>query len=272
LHDDSFEEYMATSATIGNLQVTALVDLTPPPRDVSSIYPDVPADDWGPYQDFALENGMWQTQFCAFLIKAVNGDGPIVLVDTAMGPGEEPGKLLEELAASGVDPADISAVVTTHPHGDHVGWNVSYDGDSPRATFPNARYMLARADWDYWTSDEIAANVPAIGKSVQPLAGLGVLHLVDGEEEVIPGVKILPANGHTPGHQVVVVESNGETGVISATCSTTSHRSRRPNGVRCLTGTRTWHVRPVVTFLAGPRAAVGRCLLVTLKLEPTLEK
>ena len=214
LYDDSFEEYMATSATIGNLQVTALVDLTPPPRDVSAIYPDVPADEWGPYQDFALENGMWQTQFCAFLIRAVNGDGPIVLVDTAMGPGEEPGNLLEELAANGVEPADISAVVTTHPHGDHVGWNVSYDGDTPRATFPNARYMLARADWDHWTSDEIAPNVPAIGKSVQPLEGLGVLHLVDGEEEVAPGVKTLPANGHTPGHQVVVVESNGETGVI----------------------------------------------------------
>ncbi|MCH8235442.1 MAG: hypothetical protein IIC29_04870, partial [Chloroflexi bacterium] len=73
---------MTTSATIGNLQVTVLVDATPPPREVSMIYPDVPADDWGPYKDFALENGMWQTQFCAYLIRPVTGDGPIVLVDT----------------------------------------------------------------------------------------------------------------------------------------------------------------------------------------------
>ena len=97
---------MATSATIGNLQITALVDLTPPPRDVSAIYPDVPAGDWGPYQDFALENGMWQTQFCSFLIRPVDGEGPIVLVDTAMGPGphdpgDVPGKLLEELGFKG---------------------------------------------------------------------------------------------------------------------------------------------------------------------------
>jgi len=204
---------MATSATIGNLRITALVDVTPPPRDVSAIYPDVPADGWGPYQDFALENGMWQTQFCSFLIRPVNGDGPIVLVDTAMG-SDAGGTLLEELSLIGVAPGDISAVVTTHPHGDHVGWNVSYNGDSPRATFPNARYMIARADWDHWTSDEVAPNVPAIGQSVQPLEGLGVLHLVDGEEDVAPGVKTRAANGHTPGHQVVVLESNGETGVI----------------------------------------------------------
>ncbi|MDP6822248.1 MAG: MBL fold metallo-hydrolase [Dehalococcoidia bacterium] len=210
---------MATSATIGNLRITTLVDLTPPPRDVSMIYPDVPANDWGPYQDFALESGMWQTQFCGFLVRPMNGDGPIVLVDTGMGPGphdpgDVPGQLLEELAGGGVEPGDISAVVTTHPHGDHVGWNVSYDGDTPRATFPNARYMIARADWDHWTSDDVAPNVPAIGRSVQPLEGLGVLHLVDGEEDVAPGVKTRPANGHTPGHQVVMIESGGETGVI----------------------------------------------------------
>lgn len=210
---------MATSANIGDIQVTALVDLTPPPRDVSMIYPDVPADDWGPYQSFALEDGMWQTQFCAYLVRRADGEGPIVLVDAGMGPGphdpgDVPGQLLNELSAVGVQPGDISAVVTTHPHGDHVGWNVSYDGDTPRATFPNARYMIAKADWDHWTSDEIAPNVPAIGHSVQPLEGLGVLHLVDGEEDVAPGVRIVPANGHTPGHQVVHVESNGETGVI----------------------------------------------------------
>lgn len=211
---------MATSATIGNLQITALVDLTPPPRDVSMIFPDVPADDWGPYRGFALENGMWQTQYCSFLIRpSGEGDGPVVLVDTAMGPGphdpgDVPGRLLEELAANGVDPGQVTSVVTTHPHGDHVGWNVSYDGDTPRATFPNARYMIARADWDHWTSAEVAPNVPAIGRSVQPLEGLGVLHLVDGVEEIAPGVSTVPANGHTPGHQCVLIESGGESGVI----------------------------------------------------------
>jgi glyoxylase-like metal-dependent hydrolase (beta-lactamase superfamily II) len=205
---------MSTSVTIGNMQVTALVDLVPPPRDVSVIWPDVAAEAWGPYQDSALVDGLWQTQYCSFLIRATNGEGPIVLVDTAMNPGDAPGKLLAELAANGVEPGDVTVVVTTHPHGDHVGWNVSYDGDTPRATFPNAKYVISRADWDHWTSDEVAPNVPAIGKSVQPLEGLGVLQLADGEEEVVPGVKTLPANGHTPGHQVVVVESKGETGVV----------------------------------------------------------
>lgn len=210
---------MTNSVTIGDIKVTALLDLTPPPRDVSMIYPDVPADDWAPYQSFALENGMWQTQFCAYLLRRTDDKGPIVLVDTGMGPGPHdpgavPGRLITEMSEAGVEPGDISAVVTTHPHGDHVGWNVLYDGDTPRATFPNARYMIAKSDWDHWTSDEVAPNVPAIGRSVQPLEGLGVLHLVDGAEDVAPGVRVVPANGHTPGHQVVHIESNGEVGVI----------------------------------------------------------
>ncbi|MDA1258484.1 MAG: MBL fold metallo-hydrolase [Chloroflexi bacterium] len=210
---------MTTSVTIGNLQVTALVDLTPPPRDVSMIFPDVPAADWEPHQALALENGMWQTQYCSFVIRPASGEGPVVLVDTAMGPGPHepdgvPGRLLEELAVNGVEPGEVDFVITTHPHGDHVGWNVTYDGDTARATFPNAQYVVSRADWDQWTSAAVAPNVPAIGHSLQPLEGLGVLKLVDGEQEIAPGIKTLPANGHTPGHQCVLIESGGESGVV----------------------------------------------------------
>lgn len=212
---------MATTVTIGDLEVTAVVDHTPPPRDVGMIFADVPAEAWGPHRDYALDaNGMWQTQYCSFVIRPASGGGPIVLVDTGMGPGPHepgnaPGRLLEELAALGVAPGQVDFVVTTHPHGDHVGWNVTHtDGGAPRATFSAATYVLARADWDHWTQPEIMANVPAIGRSVQPLEGLGVLRLVDGKESIVAGVTTLPAHGHTPGHQCVLIESGGQTGVI----------------------------------------------------------
>ncbi len=210
---------MVTTAKIGNIEVTTVVDVVPPPRDVGQIYAEVPAAAWAPYRSFALDaNGMWETQYCAFLIRPPSGGA--VLVDTGNGPGphppdDRPGQLLVELEALGIAPDAIDAVVTTHPHGDHVGWNVSYGDDgAPRATFPNARYYLAKADWEHWTRPEIAANTPSIGRSVQPLERLGALRLVDGEETVAPGVKTLPANGHTPGHQCVLIESNNETGVV----------------------------------------------------------
>lgn len=213
---------MVTTVKIGSLEVAAVVDHVPPPRDVSKIYPDVPAEAWAPYRSFALnDDGKWQTQYCPFLVRPTfGGAGSIVLVDSGLGPGpHEPddseGKLLAELEDLGVPADRVDAVVMTHPHGDHVGWNVSYDENgSPQATFSNARYHLARADWEHSTSPEIAANTPAIGTSVQPLEGLGVLRLVDGEQQIGPGVRTLPANGHTPGHQCVLIESGGQTGVI----------------------------------------------------------
>lgn len=211
---------MATAARIGQLDVTALVDVTPPPRDVSQVFTDVPSNAWDPYRSFALdENGMWQTQFCSFLIRPADGSGPAVLVDTGLGPGpHEPngrqGALLGELGTAGVQAQDIEAVVITHPHGDHIGWNVTYDGDEARLTFPNAAYWVARADWEYWTQPDVMSNAPAVSRSLRPLEELGALRLSEGVKSVAPGVETTPANGHTPGHQCVSIDSGGETGIV----------------------------------------------------------
>lgn len=212
---------MVTTMKIGSLEVTAVVDHVPPPRDVQAIYPDVPADAWDPYREMALDShGHWQTQYCAFLIRPAFGTGSTVLVDSGMGagphePDDSPGKLLGELGDLGVPADRVDAVVTTHPHGDHVGWNVSYDdAGSPAPTFGNAFYYLGQADWDYWTQPEIAEATPPIGHSIVPLDSLGVLRLVDGVRQIAPGVSTLPANGHTPGHQCVLIESGGQTGVV----------------------------------------------------------
>ena len=207
---------MAGRIRVGNVDIVAVLDMVPPPREPSMMFPTTSPHDWENHQD-ALEDGQLQLYYLHFFIRS---QGKTIMVDTGMGPGPHPdrgnrtGDLVNQLKIKGVDTSDVDIVAHTHLHGDHVGWNVLYDGDTPRATFPNARYMIAKSDWDHWTSDEVAPNVPAIGRSVQPLEGLGVLHLVDGVEDVAPGVRVVPANGHTPGHQVVHIESNGEVGVI----------------------------------------------------------
>ena len=209
---------MSTSLSIGEFEITTVQDHQGMDRNPSEIYSEVPAAAWDAYRDFALDpDGFYRSQWRGHLIRS-SGGGPSVLVDTGMGPGPhdhtgQPGELIDSLNALGVSPKDIEIVVITHTHGDHIGWNVSYDGDQARATFPNARYLIARADWDHYSLPENSNE--AFEHSVKPLEALGVLELVSGVHEILPGVSTLPTNGHTPGHQCVLVESNDQTGVIT---------------------------------------------------------
>ena len=161
---------------------------------------------------------MYQSQWRGHLIRRADGTGPCILVDTGMGPGPHQhtgkrGELLASLKKLGIQQEQVNAVVTTHCHGDHIGWNVSYDGDRPRPTFPNATYFIAANDWAHYTKPEMKND--AFEHSVRPLQGLGVLKLVKGVVEIAPGITTLPTNGHTPGHQCVLVQSRGETGVLT---------------------------------------------------------
>ena len=90
---------MADRATIGNVEVTAVIDMVPPSREPSAMFPDVPADAWATHQD-SLENGQLQLYYGVFLLKSMDD---VILVDTGMGPGPHPdrgnvtGNLYEEL-------------------------------------------------------------------------------------------------------------------------------------------------------------------------------
>jgi glyoxylase-like metal-dependent hydrolase (beta-lactamase superfamily II) len=135
----------------------------------------------------------------------------VVLVDTGLGSAEHPfggwgGALWAELERNGVAPEDIDVVVVTHGHLDHIGGLVR-DG---APAFPRARYAMSRLDWELWTSEAQLAQMSALSagparEHLPPLAAAGVLDLVDDEEEVVPGILVVPAPGHTPGHLAVEV-------------------------------------------------------------------
>ena len=139
---------------------------------------------------------------------AVRSDGRLVVVDTGGGPPT--GALLDEMRRKGVDREAVDVVVTTHLHPDHVGWNLT-DG---ALTFPNARYLVPKQDWDYWTGPGVLEESPHVSDSVMPLEGLGALDLIEGEHSVTSELTTVPTPGHTPGHVSIAIVSAGVRGFI----------------------------------------------------------
>ena len=145
----------------------------------------------------------------------VKSGGQTVLVDTGNGTKLSNawaggGLLLSELAAAGVNPSDIDLVVVTHTHGDHIGGLTSVRDGRLTLTFPRARYVIPRADWDYFTAPERVQQMAFVRESLLPLADTGRLDLVEGQADVTPDMRLLPTPGHTPGLSVVFVSSQGE--------------------------------------------------------------
>jgi glyoxylase-like metal-dependent hydrolase (beta-lactamase superfamily II) len=141
-----------------------------------------------------------------------------VLVDTGIGPGIAPGEglLLENLRGAGIEPGDIDTVILTHGHGDHIGGNADADGNP---TFANARYVMSQEDWDFWTDEPRVAEMIPVPDFRELLLSFVRVHmtpleahfdLIGYDEEIVPGVTSIAAQGHTPGHMALRVESEGE--------------------------------------------------------------
>ncbi len=152
-----------------------------------------------------------------------------IVIDTCCAksrPGREQfdrGKadFLAGLAALGVRPEAVTHVMCTHLHWDHVGWNTRLVDGRWVPTFPNARYVMAKREYDYWDaayakekgkSDNI--HVLAFEDSVLPIMRAEKAILVQDDFELDTGISLEPCHGHTPGHVVVNVASNGRKGVF----------------------------------------------------------
>jgi glyoxylase-like metal-dependent hydrolase (beta-lactamase superfamily II) len=157
------------------------------------------------------EGGRWWLDFRVFAIRGA--EGGVVLVDTGIGPAEAPsaawapvpGELPVVLKDAGIAPDDVTTVVLTHLHSDHCGWAVGADGTP---TFPNARYVLQRAETE-WLAD----SGPLFSWAVKPLREAGQLDEVTGPTVLAKArtgetVTAFPTPGHTPGHQSVIVDSD----------------------------------------------------------------
>src|SRR5262245_14617841 len=168
-------------------------------------------------------------------VALVETAGRRVLVDTGMGERwsekeralyglDRSQNLLGSLAALGLGPGDIDVVVNTHLHFDHAGGNLTETGGRLAPTFPRARYVVQRGEWEDATHPHGRNRRPYREAGFVPLAEARCLEPVQGEVEVAPGVRVVPVGGHTAYHQMVVVEGGGQTLAIPTDLlPTTSH-------------------------------------------------
>ncbi|MGV3724006.1 MAG: MBL fold metallo-hydrolase [Actinomycetota bacterium] len=132
--------------------------------------------------------------------------------------------LLGNLAAVAIQPEDITVVLLTHLHMDHVGGASLHIGGEPAAAFPNARYVAQRLEWEDAVANRSHMRVSYRPENLAPLQQSGRLELIDGDTEVIPGIRTHVTGGHTRAHQCVLVSSGGETLFYPADiCPTRSH-------------------------------------------------
>ncbi len=208
---------MADRTSVGNVEILSFIDMVPPPYDPEGFFPDVKLSQWEPYAADHLENGNLQLYYGCF---ALQSKGQTILVDTGMGPGPHPtrgnltGHLVPLLREQGIGPEDVDIVVHTHLHPDHVGWNVTLEDGGPKATFPNARYLVPRKDWSYFTQGDVLASAAHVRDNVVPLQDLGAMDIIDEEHTITSEITTIPTPGHTPGHLNVLITSAGEKGIL----------------------------------------------------------
>ena len=217
---------------IGQADVFNITELIGPTHDPAMLYPDLPAEDFAALAPrlqpahYAAGNGRLIIGFQIWVIRL--GD-EVILVDTGIGNDKPRGlprfNRLNTLApvwlaAAGAAPEQVTQVVMTHLHGDHVGGNTRADGEGWTPAFPKARYHAPRVDFDYWRPRWEAAKgvgeTEAMTDSVMPLLEQGRLEFYDAGARFAPGLTARAAPGHSPGMMRLDLESDGARGVFCA--------------------------------------------------------
>jgi glyoxylase-like metal-dependent hydrolase (beta-lactamase superfamily II) len=125
--------------------------------------------------------------------------------------------LTHALAEVGLGVGDIDTVLASHLHFDHFGGATRRDEDGGiRPAFPNARYVVRGDEWEDATHPHERNRASYLQDDFVPLQGAGVLDLFQGDQEVVPGVRVAWTGGHARSHQVVYLESAGKTAVFTA--------------------------------------------------------
>ena len=212
--------------TVGRFRVAAVVERAGPTRPTWLLPDAVPEAverhrDWlAPH--FLDDKGHFLQSIHTFVLQA---PGLTALIDTCVGNDKDRGgrrpfhmmrtTFLEDLRAAGFPPDSIDVVICTHLHVDHVGWNTRLDNGRWVPTFPRARHLFARREWEHWSAERAEDTHRIMADSVTPVLDAGLADLVDMDHRISDELWLEPTPGHTPGHVSVRLRSGDGEAVIT---------------------------------------------------------
>ena len=212
--------------TIGAAKITRIEETYEPNFDAKWLFPDWQPDVVERHRDWMLPNhydpasGKLKFSVHSWFVQV---GGRNILIDTCVGNDKErPGvpfwhrlktPYLDRLAQAGAKPEDVNLVICTHFHSDHVGWNMRLTNGRWVPTFPNARYLFNRTEFEHFKESD-PQEYPGYRDSVMPIAEAGLADLVSGLHTVDEHLILEPAPGHTPGTMFITLASHGARAVF----------------------------------------------------------
>ena len=211
---------------IGDVTVTKIVELETLGGS-RFILPDATYDAVRPISwlvpHFADAGGKLRMSIHSLVVEA---PGATYIVDTCLGNDKKErriptwndrmGPFLADLAEAGFPRERIDTVLCTHLHVDHVGWNTMLVDGTWKPTFPNARYLFGRIEFEHWRSQTDNTHMlPVFADSVAPIVAAGLHTLVEADAQLSPEISLVPTHGHSPGHVSVKISSKGEEALIT---------------------------------------------------------
>jgi len=216
---------------LGNLQIYSIVENSFK-VDGGAMFGVVPKILWQKYISADKDNFI-TLDINLLLVKSKDKN---ILIDTGIGDAltkrqkemfgiEKPSNLDGSLRDMSLSPEDIDIVILSHLHADHSGGVIKLDKDGKKVPhFPNAKHYAQKREWEDAINPDERTSATYLTENPMLLKENNLVELVDGEKEIIKGMKISSSHGHTPGHQIVFIDGGKEKIIYAADIiPTTAH-------------------------------------------------
>jgi glyoxylase-like metal-dependent hydrolase (beta-lactamase superfamily II) len=213
---------------VGDVEIARIVEVNGWEDDISMLLPDATPEFVQQFTwlrpHFATPDGKMIISFQCFVLRS---QGRTAMIDTCIGNDRQrefpvftnmQTTFLEDLATAGFPPEQVTDVLCTHLHFDHVGWNTRLVDGKWVPTFPQARYLFGRREYEHWKhlhDTHGYHDLHHMEDSVQPVLDAGLVEFIDPDFRLTDEITLLPTPGHTPGHVSVLIQSRGQSAVIT---------------------------------------------------------
>lgn len=210
---------------IGDVSITRIIETEDKSMTAAIMLPDARPENVLPIRwlqpNFIDADGNLISSIFSLLVES---RGKKIVIDTCLGNDkpravpdwhERQGAFLDDIATAGFPREAVDFVACTHLHPDHVGWNTILSDGEWLPTFPNARYLFSRKDWEWLDKAPVTPLGDYCGDSVRPIFAAGLADVVEPGHAITDEVSLVSTPGHSPGHVAVRISSNGEHAVVT---------------------------------------------------------